>query len=277
MDVSYLRKLYKAKKIYHSLGEPSQLYLAGWSMFIVSLLFALFSGGVNTNLASVVIVLLVFSVVFIVLGFSVDAYRFFLRLWDSITGRWTLGVLMAGVVKFSYLISKHELNNLTGLPSSYLTDSVTLFTVLTIPLVTLAMFAIVLLLFLVLYIPVFMTGTLYEMLDINKIENCVVYKYIFRKKSNARPGVLLPGRFAGAYASLLIIGFLVVSYSQAFSSVDEYKREAIAYVDYYKKGYCKNVEKNERYLPMKGNYMSVVSKTRSGWKFTVRQCRSKSE
>jgi hypothetical protein len=182
---------------------------------------------------------------------------------------------MAGIFKVSYLISKHELNNLTGLPSSYLTDSVTLFTVLTMPLVTQSMFAIMLMIFLVLYIPVFMAGTLYEILDIKNIENSVAYKYIFRKKNNVRPRVLLPGRFAGAYASLLIIGFLVVSYSQIFSSVDEYKRKAIAYVDYYKEGYCKNVENNERYLPMKGNYVSVASKSGNGWKFTVRQCRNK--
>jgi hypothetical protein len=254
------------------MGEPSQLYLAGYGTFLLTLLFGLLSAIDPKALNPIAIALLVSTIVFIVLGFSVDTYRMALRLWESKVGRLALGVIITAIIKLSYLLSKHELNDLTGLPTSYIGDSISIFTALSVPLVTLAVSAISLMFFLLLYIPVFMAGVLYEILNLKKLETNLAYQYIFRQKKTVNHKILLAGRFAGAYASLPLIGILIFYYSQLSVSTSDYKKELIVYIDYFREGYCTNIDEDERYLPLKGDFMSVARRSDEGWTFSIKKC-----
>ncbi|MCU7844673.1 MAG: hypothetical protein KZQ93_12615 [Candidatus Thiodiazotropha sp. (ex Monitilora ramsayi)] len=276
MDESYINnlfgKLYKLGSKSVSFKEPYQLYMIGWGGCIFALLFSLIANIYPEKLYPVVLAIALISSLFILLGFVVDIFNVAQRLWSTIIGKSFLGLIATAVIQLSYLLSKHEVNNLTGLPAMYLVDSVSIFTVVLMPLVICAFFALFLVMYLIAYLPVFVSTSLFNRLFVENIISRLSDKTDDKQKKSHGFEAVMSGRFAGAYISLALIGISVVYYTQIFAGIHEYKKEAIAYVDYYQNSYCDNVGMGERYLPLKRDLISVARRSSDGWTFSIRKC-----
>ncbi len=295
MNTAYLKKLYALRTRIRSSDAVIRFYTIGTLFLFGSvILFFMRSFGIFESSILENIFILIFLISTII-GFAREVLQLFLRMWSNSAGKVTIGIFWTSLVQLIRVVARLQINGITGLSPEYFGATLNYITIIISPLIILAatltaissyfifLYSIMVLksiLDLSILMSIDAIYTTFKASIYQLLEHKIWFKYLFSFEEPTfetriklkLPSIKIFGRLLGSLVCVVVTCVCLFGYVVNENRWVFLEKNIIVQVEYFRVGYCENVISNELSIPLKGESISVATRTDAGWKFEHREC-----